>query len=43
MYELGQWIKKIENGQRVQVLEVFETWGYSSLKVYNPEENKIEF
>ncbi len=43
MYELGQWIKKIENGQRVQVLEVFETWGYSSLKVYNPEEKKIEF
>jgi SNF2 family DNA or RNA helicase len=43
MYELGQWIKKKENGQRVQVLEVFETWGYSSLKIYNPEENKIEF
>jgi len=43
MYELGQWIKKRENGQRVQVLEIFETWGYSSLKVYNPEENKIEF
>jgi SNF2 family DNA or RNA helicase len=43
MYELGQWIKKRENGQRVQVLEIFETWGYLSLKVYNPEENKIEF
>ena len=43
MYELGQWVRKVENEQRVQVLESFKTWGYSSYKVYNPEENKIEF
>ena len=43
MYELGQWIRKIESGQRVQVLESFRTWEYSSYKVYNPEENKVEF
>lgn len=43
MYELGQWLKKEKNGQSVQILESFETWGYLSYKVYNPEENKIEF
>lgn len=43
MYEFGQWVKKVENEQRVQILESFKTWGYSSFKVYNPEENKIEF
>ncbi len=43
MYELGQWVRKVENEQRVQVLESFKTWGYSSYKFITQKKIRLSF
>ncbi|SNT21703.1 SNF2 family N-terminal domain-containing protein [Anaerovirgula multivorans] len=43
MYKIGEWLRNKDNGDRLQVLEVFDTWGHIAYKVYNPLKNSIEF
>ncbi len=42
MYSAGEWLKNNISGEKVQIIERIEVWGYTSYKVYNPVLGQIE-